>query len=86
MTAIGTVAPAYGISDLTGDVALDDGSSGGPIWPTNGGPPTIVGTVSTGSDAAAMTASSVAQITGWEALDVSASINTTAISAKAGSC
>ena len=64
MTATGTVAPVSGVSDLTGDGALDDGSSDGPIWTTSGDVPTIVGTMSTGDDAAAVTPSSGSQITG----------------------
>ncbi len=84
VTATGTVAPAFGLADLTGDVALDDGSSGGPIWTTSSGVPTIVGTVSTGGDAAAVTPSSVAQIDGWEAMDTSTLVNGSATSAVGG--
>ena len=84
VSATGTVAPAFGLSALTGDVALDDGSSGGPIWTAGAGGPTIVGTVSTGGDAAAVTPSSVAQITGWEALDASGVVNDTVTSAVGG--
>ncbi len=84
VTATGTVAPAFGLSALTGDVALDDGSSGGPLWITSGGVPTIVGTVSTGGDAAEVTPSSVAQIDGWEALDASGVVNDTVTSSVGG--
>ncbi len=52
------------------EISLGPGSSGGPIWTTGAdGVRTIVGTVSTPSNAAAQTAASHAQITGWEALD-----------------
>ncbi len=85
VSASGTVSPVAGLAALTGDVALDDGSSGGPIWVAGaGGAPTIVGTVSTGGHAAEVTPASVARITGWEAMDASTVVNDMATSASGG--
>ena len=84
VVATGTASPVPGLAALTGDVALDDGSSGGPIWVAGAGGPEIVGTVSTGGDAAEVTPASIAQITGWEALDTSTVVNDTATPAKGG--
>ncbi len=85
VSASGTVSPVPGLAALTGDVALDDGSSGGPIWVVGAnGTLAIVGTVSTGGDAAEVTPASVAKIAGWESLDASTLVNNTATSASGG--
>lgn len=72
---------SYGYANYKGpgtfdsEISLGPGSSGGPIWTTGAdGVLTIIGTVSTDANAAAQTAASHAQVTGWEGQDASATI------------
>ncbi len=79
VTAAGQVSQDGSARALTGLVSLDPGSSGGPIWINGpGGVPTIVGTVSTDLYASEVTAGSVTQIDGWEALDAAPDVTDSA--------
>ncbi len=67
------------------EISLGPGSSGGPIWTTGAnGVLTIIGTVSTDSNAAAQTAASHAEITGWEGQDASTVVGNTVTGSQGG--
>lgn len=75
---------SYGYANYKGpgtfdsEISLGSGSSGGPIWTTGAdGVLTIIGTVSTPSNAAAQTAASHAQVMGWEGQDASTVVGDT---------
>lgn len=67
------------------EISLGPGSSGGPIWTTGAnGVLTIIGTVSTPSNAAAQTATSHAQVAGWEAQDAPVVLGADTVTATQG--
>ena len=74
-----------GPGTIDGEISLGPGSSGGPIWTTGAdGAATIIGTVSTPTYAAAQTAASAAQVSGWEGQDASAIVGSTLTGAQGG--
>lgn len=82
---------SYGFANYKGpgtfdsEISLGPGSSGGPIWTTGAnGVLTIIGTVSTPSNAAAQTASSYAQVSGWEGQDNATTVGGDTVTASQG--
>jgi V8-like Glu-specific endopeptidase len=68
--AIGTVSadPNFNVLDY-GTISASPGNSGGPIWETVAGNPTVVGVVSTSGWAAELTTADLQQIQAWEQQD-----------------